>query len=209
MNTWFASNNFHKKKELQAILIGNNVQTTLKIPVEEGYSFNPIETGTTFCENALLKARELKKILKDKEDIVIADDSGLCVDALNGKPGVFSANYGEVNGNKLTSTQQNLLLLDELGDNPVRSAYFVCTMVLLIEMDRFFIVQETFKGQIVKKSEMRGDGGFGYDPIFFLPELNRTLAELSAEEKNSISHRAKAGITIAKYIKDQLCQNSV
>ena len=100
MNIWFATNNAHKKKELQAIL-----NTTLKIPSEEGIKFDPDETFLTFSENALLKARELEKILKKSglhakfsaDDIIIADDSGLCVDALNGRPGVFSARYGEVN----------------------------------------------------------------------------------------------------------------
>ncbi|MCL2806407.1 MAG: RdgB/HAM1 family non-canonical purine NTP pyrophosphatase [Treponema sp.] len=198
MNIWFATNNNHKRIELEAIL-----GTTLKIPVQEGYVFNPDETGDTFCDNALIKARELKKLLKNKDDFVIADDSGLCVDALSGRPGVLSARYGEKNGVVPTSLQQNSLLLDELGDNPMRSARFVCTMVLLLENDRFIIVQETLEGQIVKRDGVKGDGGFGYDPVFFIPEFNRTLAELSAEEKNMISHRGKAGKLIAKYI----CQN--
>jgi XTP/dITP diphosphohydrolase len=201
MNIWFATNNAHKKMELEAIFNAEGICTALKIPSKEGYTFNPEETGSTFCENALLKARELKKILKNKEDLVIADDSGICVDALDGRPGVFSANYGEENGKKLTSGQQYTLLLDELGENPVRSARFVCAMVLLLENDRFFIVQETTEGKIVKKNEVRGEGGFGYDPIFLLPGLNRTLAELSAEEKNSISHRGKAGRQIAKWLR--------
>ena len=200
MNIWFASNNAHKKKELEAILSINGVLSPLKIPAEEGYSFDPDETGFTFYENAMIKARELKKILKNKEDIVIADDSGLCVDVLGGRPGVLSARYGEENGQKLTSQQQYSLLLDELGDNPNRNARFVCSMVLLLETNRFIIVQETTEGQIVKKDEVRGSGGFGYDPIFYLPEFGRTLAELSAEEKNSISHRGKAGRIISKLL---------
>ncbi|MCL2184995.1 MAG: RdgB/HAM1 family non-canonical purine NTP pyrophosphatase [Treponema sp.] len=200
MKIWFATNNAHKKKELSAIL-----GASLLIPSEEGLIFDPEETGATFSENALLKAQELKKILITKEncntDLVIADDSGLCVDALGGRPGVLSARYGQTNGKKLESPQRNLLLLDELGDNPIRSAYFVCAMALVFGNDRFIIVQETLTGHLVKKSEIRGDGGFGYDPIFFLPEFNRTLAELSAEEKNKISHRAKAGKLIAEYLK--------
>ena len=196
MNIWFATNNTHKKIELQAIL-----GKTLKIPSEEGYAFDPDETALTFAENALIKARELKKILKNKNDLVIADDSGLSVDALDGRPGVLSARYGEVNGKKPASTKQNMMLLDELGDNPVRSARFVCAMVLLWDENRFVIVQETTEGQIVKKTEMRGEGGFGYDPIFLLPDFRRTLAELSAEEKNEISHRGKAGRIIASLLK--------
>ena len=199
MNIWFATNNTHKKAELQAIL-----NTTLKIPSEEGLSFNPDETEETFSANALLKARELKKLLKNKEfsgdDIVIADDSGLCVDALGGRPGVLSARYGEVNGRKPPQETQNTMLLDELGDNPQRGARFICAMALLWDCNRFIIAQESTEGQIVHKSEIRGSGGFGYDPIFLLPS-GRTLAELSAEEKNGISHRGKAGAVIGEILK--------
>ncbi|MCL2411057.1 MAG: RdgB/HAM1 family non-canonical purine NTP pyrophosphatase [Treponema sp.] len=202
MNIWFASNNLHKKDELAAIFKANNAPFPLKIPKEEGYVFDPDETGSTFLENALIKAHELKKILKNKDNIVIADDSGLCVDALDGRPGVISAIYGEENGKKLSSEQQYTLLLDELGSSPIRSARFVCTMVLLLDNDRFYAVQETFEGQILKKGEIRGTGGFGYDPIFFVPTLNRTLAELTTEEKNTISHRGKAGKFIAEYIRN-------
>ena len=194
MNLWFATNNAHKKEELEAIL-----KTSLKIPSQEGLSFAPEETGTTFSENTLLKAKELQKLI-GKNEPVIADDSGLCVDALGGKPGVLSARYGMENGSKLTSAQQNLMLLDELGDNPVRTARFVCSMVLLLSADRFYIVQETLEGQIVKKSEMKGEGGFGYDPVFFVPQFGRTLAELSADEKNAISHRGKAGKIISNLL---------
>lgn len=198
MNIWFATNNAHKKQELQAVL-----GVPLKIPAEEGLNFNPVETGNTFCDNALLKARELKKLLKGKNDLVISDDSGLCVDALDGRPGVYSACYGETNGNKLTSHEKNILLLNELNDNPKRSAFFVCTLVLLFDFDRFYIIQETLNGEIVKnKDAAKGSGGFGYDPVFFVPEFGCTLAELSAEEKNKISHRGKAGKLIAGLIKN-------
>ena len=192
MTLWFATNNMHKKEELEAIL-----KTTLKIPSDNGLIFNPDETGMTFFDNTLIKARELQKLLKIDEP-VIADDSGLCVDALNGRPGVLSARYGGAN---LTPFQQNTKLLDELADAKNRSARFVCAMVLLLSADRFFLVQETIEGEIVKKSEMKGEGGFGYDPIFFVKEYGRTLAQLSAEEKNIISHRGKAGKQIALLLK--------
>ena len=197
MNIWFATNNAHKKEELEAIL-----NTGLKIPSEEGIEFDPDETGMTFCENALLKARELRKILGGNE-AVIADDSGLCVDALDGRPGIYSARYGETGGQKLTSPQRNIMLLEELGDSPVRSARFVCAMVLLLEDDRFFLVQETVEGEIVKNREMQmGNGGFGYDPVFLVGELGLTMAELSPEEKNRLSHRGKAGKHIANILKN-------
>jgi len=208
MKIWFATNNAHKKRELEAVL-----NLKLDIPSQEGIAFAPEETGMTFCENALLKARELKKLIHKDDGPVISDDSGLCVDGLNGRPGVLSARYGEAEGKKLTSAEQNLLLLEELGDSPNRNARFVCAMVLLFENDRFFIVQETLEGEIVKSREfLRGDGGFGYDPLFLLPDLGLTLAEISAEEKNRISHRAKAGKIISKMLEDcqfknQICQN--
>jgi len=209
MDIWFATNNLHKKEELQAIL---NIK--LKIPCEEGIKFDPDEIYSSFHENALLKARELKKLLGKDGGAIIADDSGLCVDALGGRPGVYSARYGEKDGKKLTSPERNSLLLEELGDNPKRSARFVCAMVLLLDDNRFFIVQETLEGEIIKSAELaRGDGGFGYDPVFSIPAANlclagfadnggvdRTLAELSPEEKNTISHRGKAGIQIANLL---------
>ena len=191
MNIWFATNNSHKKEELQAILGAD-----LKIPAEEGLSFDPEETGLTFRDNALIKAKELHKLL-GKDEPVIADDSGLCLDALDGRPGVLSARYGMTNGQKLTSLQQNIMLLDEIGESKKRGARFVCAMVLLFNNDRFFIAQETLEGEIVTKNKMKGEGGFGYDPIFFVPQFGRTLAELSPEEKNLISHRGKAGALTA------------
>jgi len=197
MKIWFATNNSHKKNELEAIL---NVK--LYIPSAEGLKFNPEETGKTFSENSLLKARELRKLLDSRDNIVIADDSGLCVDALDGRPGVLSARYGEKDGKKLTSGQQNLLLLDELGETENRSARFVCAMTVLRGNENFIIVQETLEGEIVKKSGIKGDGGFGYDPIFWIPSLGRTLAELSADEKNSLSHRGKAGKLAANILKN-------
>ena len=175
-----------------------NPGLSLKIPAEEGIEFHPMETGTTFCENAILKAGELKKLLKRKDDIIIADDSGLCVDALDSRPGVNSAYYGEENGKKLSSREKNSLLLEELGIHPLRTAHFVCNMILLLDYNRYFIVQETLDGEIIRNTEpARGENGFGYDPIFLLPHLGRTLAELSDEEKNLISHRGKAGKQIA------------
>ena len=196
MKIWFATNNNYKKQELEAVLNFN-----LSIPSESGIAFNPEETGMTFCENALLKARELKKLLEKKDEPVIADDSGLCVDALEGRPGILSARYGNTPDKNLTSFEQNILLLEELKDIPKRNARFICAMVLMFDYDKFFIVQETLEGEIVKNRDLlRGDGGHGYDPVFLIPELGRTLAELSIEEKNSLSHRGKAGKIIANFL---------
>jgi XTP/dITP diphosphohydrolase len=223
MTIWFATGNSHKKKEISAILgeagvLGGH---ELLIPADAGLKFDPEETGATFGENALLKAGELFSLLNKNGlfkngDAVIADDSGICVDALNGRPGIFSARYtgagigsseqGAVSSGitkKLSDGERNALLLEEMGDTPHRTARFVCAMVLLFSRDRFFLSQETVEGEVVKGPEfIKGAGGFGYDPLFFIPELGRTAAELSEEEKNAISHRGKAGKQLATFLRN-------
>ena len=233
MNIWFASGNNDKKKELSAILAGAIYDNAIfgkeiKSPADAGLEFGPEETGNSFCENALLKARELLRQLSScacgvykKGDLIIADDSGLCVDALEGRPGIYSAMYAgsadpagavaAASGKKLTSPQRNALLLDELGANPLRTARFVCAMVLMVSEDRFYIAHETLEGEIVKSPEYAGGtGGFGYDPIFFIPQFGRTAAELLDNEKNLVSHRGKAGKVIAGILREMraACQSS-
>jgi XTP/dITP diphosphohydrolase len=222
---WLASGNKHKRLELSRILPG----ITLKSPADGGIDdFDPPETGTSFLENALLKAGALRRALAERGifEPVLADDSGLCVDALGGRPGIYSARYsgpycncnsgrksgcnnrrnsgcsgGEhlPEGKKIESAERNRLLLEELGDNPQRGARFVCAMVLLFDENRFICAQETLEGEITG-GPGRGEGGFGYDPIFYLPALDCTVAELGDDEKNRLSHRAKAGKTIAKIL---------
>jgi XTP/dITP diphosphohydrolase len=216
MTIWFASGNVNKKKELAAILNDHiSCPHNLLIPADAGLDFDPEETGATFYENALLKTRELYSLLEQRRpslftpgDPIIADDSGICVDALNGRPGIYSARYAghpvkDVNNinKKLESHERNALLLGEIGDNPLRSARFVCAMALFFSPDRFFVAQETLEGEIVKNPQAaRGTGGFGYDPILYIPNLGRTVAELSEDEKNTMSHRAKAGKIIAAIV---------
>ena len=219
MTIWFATGNLHKKAELAAILNDHGCDCTLLVPADAGLDFDPDETESTFCGNALLKARTLHALLEQRRpslythgDPVIADDSGICVDALNGRPGVYSARYAgpqaagavETSPNaKLSSPERNALLLGELGNNPLRTARFVCAMTLLFSPDRFFTAQETCEGEMVKSIECgRGTGGFGYDPILFIPEYGKTVAELSEEEKNRISHRGKAGKIIAAVLRE-------
>jgi XTP/dITP diphosphohydrolase len=199
MTIWFATGNAHKRAELAAILSGH----AIKIPDDEGIPFDPDETGTSFAENALIKAGELRRLTAAAgfHDPVIADDSGLCVDALGGRPGVHSARFGSAPGKRLSDGDRNALLLRELGDDPNRSARFVCAMALLFSDDRFFLVQETLEGELI--AAQRGTGGFGYDPLLFIPSLGRTVAELSGEEKNRISHRGKAGRAIARLLAEQ------
>ena len=208
MTIWFASGNINKKKEIAAIFNDHRVL----IPADAGFDFDPEETGATFYENALLKARALYSLLEQRRpplynsgDPIIADDSGLCVDALDGRPGIYSARYAgpseKVVNNinkKLESHERNALLLGEIGDNPLRTARFVCAMALFFSPDRFSVAQETLEGEIVKSQQAaRGTGGFVYDPILYIPGMSRTVAELSENEKNAISHRAKAGRIIA------------
>ena len=204
MNIWLASGNLNKKAELIDILKNCGLGHKLLIPQDAGLIFDPAETGNTFFENALIKSRELNRLLKERHpspyetgDPIIADDSGLCVDDLEGRPGIFSARYG----GKISSKERNALLLEELWDAENRKARFVCSMVLLCANDRFFIAQETLEGEIVKSIDhAAGSGGFGYDPILYIPQSGRTVAQLSEEEKNLISHRGKAGKIIAKIL---------
>jgi len=230
MTIWFASGNANKKKELAAILNAHGGgDHELLIPADVGLDFNPEETETTFQGNALLKARALYSLLEQRRpplftsgDPVIADDSGICVDALNGRPGIYSARYAGkamaelgvtnnnqqrvvISGKKLEANERNALLLDELGDNPLRTARFVCAMALMFGPNRFLLAQETLEGEIVKNLECaKGSGGFGYDPILFIPSLGRTVAELSEDEKNTVSHRARAGKIIAAMLRSYL-----
>jgi XTP/dITP diphosphohydrolase len=209
MTIVLASGNIHKKQELAAIFAGHSIL----LPVEAGvHDFNPDETGPGFAENALIKARSLYACLARRGSPdgpwVLADDSGLCVDALGGRPGVYSARYGSSGGNKLDAGARNALLLEEASKSAgffesgaFRACRFVCAMVLLYSTERFHLVQETLEGELVPGIEAaRGTGGFGYDPVVYLPERGCTAAELSETEKNAISHRAKAGTILARLL---------
>lgn len=204
MILYLATNNKHKKKEMQEILKDYEI----RIPADDGIDFDPEETGTTFHENSMIKALELWKIVKKP---VIADDSGICVDALNGAPGIYSSRYGGPehmqgypDGTKITQDEQNKFLIEQTnatGTND-RSCHYACSMVLLVNPDRFFIAQETMEGKLIERIEdQAGSGGFGYDPIVFLPEFGKTIAEITADEKNKISHRGKAVKAIEKILK--------
>lgn len=195
MVIWFATGNEHKRGELAAILPGVELRT----PADAGMDFEPDESGGTFLENALIKARALWRLVREP---VIADDSGICVDALGGRPGVHSARYGAEGagggGRLLDAAERNERLLREMGDEPNRDARFVCAMVLLAGENRFFAAQETLEGELLMSQ--RGTGGFGYDPLLYLPSRGLTVAELPADLKNSISHRAKAAAALRHII---------
>ncbi|MBN2441896.1 MAG: RdgB/HAM1 family non-canonical purine NTP pyrophosphatase, partial [Spirochaetales bacterium] len=181
MTIVLASNNVHKAVEFNRIFSGH----TMILPKDMDIDFDYEETGVTFQENALGKAMALYSRVKRP---VIADDSGLCVDALGGKPGVYSARYGaSPGGTQISSSEKNELLLSQMITIQHRQAFFVCCMVLVIEEYRFFIAQETVRGEITQ--HQRGVKGFGYDPVFFVPEKGMTVAEMEDHEKDEISHR--------------------
>lgn len=197
MRVLIGTNNEHKLREFRGILSEHTVLS----PAELGLSGNVEETGTTFLENALLKAAAFQALLRDRagssEIVVVADDSGLCVDALDGAPGIYSARYGSANNHeKLNSSERNLLLLDELQEVENRSAHFTCCMVGIMGRDRMVIAQEAWYGEVATKPAA-ASGGFGYDPVFYVPSLGRTAAELEVQEKNRYSHRARAAAVLA------------
>ena len=178
-----ASNNAKKMKELNALLapLGFEVipQGQLDIPEAE-------EPHCTFVENALAKARHAAR---HSGLPALADDSGLCVKALGGAPGVISARYG---GEPKSDARNNEKLLAELASQPDRRAHFVSCLVLCRSADdpQPIIAEGEWHGEILPA--LRGDGGFGYDPLFFVPEFGKTAAELDTETKNRVSHRGQA-----------------
>ena len=143
-----------------------------------------IEDGLTFRDNALKKAREIAQY---SGKLTLADDSGLEVDALNGQPGVYSARYSGEGATDKTNIDK---VLAELGNNPNRKARFVCVLALVDPNGEELVVEGFCEGIILGKP--RGEGGFGYDPVFYLPDRRKTMAEVEPELKNTISHRANA-----------------
>ncbi|MBE5845552.1 MAG: XTP/dITP diphosphatase [Butyrivibrio sp.] len=185
MEIVFATGNKDKMREIRQILGGLNAD--IKSMKEAGVDVDIVEDGTTFEENALIKAREVSKLCKDS--IVLADDSGLEIDFLNKEPGIYSARYL---GRDTSYTEKNTIILEKLNGVPdeKRSARFVCAIAACLPDGRELVVRGTMEGQI--GYEIAGENGFGYDPIFFLPEYGKTSAELLPEEKNAVSHRGKA-----------------
>lgn len=188
MKIFFASGNAHKREEMARIFPNHEI----RIPKDDGIDFDPDETADTFFGNALIKAEALWRIVRAP---VLADDSGICVDALGGEPGVKSARYGSINGENLDSQARNDLLVSRMHGIEDRTCRFVCNMVLYLGPDRFWSVQETLEGKLIQ--EGRGTGGFGYDPVMYVPECGKTVAELSPEDKDRLSHRGKAGKRIS------------
>ena len=182
MKLILASNNAHKLVEIRAIL-GDCFDEILSLR-EAGIDHETVEDGQTFLENAEKKAREIMEI---SGCCALADDSGLCVDALDGAPGIYSARFSGVHGDDKAN---NRVLLQKMQGVEDRSAHFTCAMVLVRPDGSAVRAEGYFYGQIA--FEEAGENGFGYDPLFYLPERGCTTAQISAEEKNAISHRANA-----------------
>lgn len=200
MKIVLASSNKHKISELSAILSSVLDEDIEILSLKDvGIVDEIVEDGSTFAENALIKARAAAKCGM----IGIGDDSGLTVNALDGAPGIFSARYAGEHGNDALNNKK---LLEDMKDKTDRSAAFVCCIACVFPDEREDIVTHGYvHGEILK--EQRGEGGFGYDPLFYVKELDKTLAELTAEEKNLISHRANALREFAKQFKNIISNN--
>lgn len=182
MDLVIASNNKHKVTEIKSILKDyfENIYSLRELGIE----IEVEETGETFAENALLKARAVSNAAGMP---AIADDSGISANALDGRPGVYSARYS---GEPCDDERNNDKLLEELKDKTNRSAYYTASICLYLDEENIITAEGKTYGTII--SERRGDKGFGYDPIFLSDDLGKTLAEVDLEEKNKISHRARA-----------------
>lgn len=186
-----ATNNLNKVKEFQSLFNNDNIE--FKSLKELGYDKEIIEDGTSFKENAYIKARQVSH---DLNVTAIADDSGLSVYALNLAPGIYSARYAGT-GNDLDN---NNLLIKNLQGIKDRRAYYSCAISICHPDGTHLEVEEHCEGIII--DEPRGKNGFGYDPHFFIPEFNKTFAEVSLEKKNTISHRAKAIRRVSELINE-------
>lgn len=190
MDIVFASNNKHKISEYKSIITNYNILTLNDV----GFYDDIVEDGKDFYENALIKANTVYEFLKRKglNYIVIAEDGGLCVDALNGEPGIYSARYSGVHGDDAANRKKLLSKLDGLD----RSAYFMCVITLIKNGEVSYYTGKT-NGSIT--NEEIGDTSFGYDCVFYSSDLGKTFGECSNEEKNSVSHRGRA---IEEMVKD-------
>ena len=182
MKLIIASNNNHKLIEIKAIL-GGLFEEILSMR-EAGIEHETIEDGSSFMENAVKKAKEIAEL---SGCCALADDSGICVDALDGAPGIYSARFCGHHGD---DEANNRLLLEKLEGREDRGAHYTCAIALVYPDGRQVCAEGYMYGQIGR--EEKGENGFGYDPLFFLPEYGCTAAQLSPEQKNQISHRASA-----------------
>jgi XTP/dITP diphosphohydrolase len=181
-----ATNNPGKIRELHELLDDMGIE--LVTPFQIGLDLDVVEDGATYAENATKKALAFARA---SGLVSLADDSGIEVDALDGAPGLYSARYGSPDGNKLSDGERRKYLISKLHDKPRPwTARFCATIAIATPNSQLHITDGVCEGEIIP--EERGTGGFGYDPIFLFPELGKTMAELSMDEKNRLSHRARA-----------------
>ncbi len=201
MNIIFATGNNDKMKEIREILEGVPGLSSIRSMKEAGLDPEIIEDGKTFEDNALIKARVVHQAAKEagiSNPLVLADDSGLCIDCLNGEPGIYSARYlGHDTSYDIKNADLIRRVNEAAGD---RTARFVCAIAAVFPDGTEKAVRGTVEGEIARVPA--GSNGFGFDPIFFLPERNCTTAELKPQEKHAISHRGNALRLMRKVIED-------
>lgn len=182
-----ATGNKNKVREFKEMLepLGYTVHDLSEVEHED-----VIEDGTTFAENALIKARGAKAAVKNM--MAISDDSGISIDFFNGGPGIYSARWLDTND----YNYKNQYILNSLGDSENRGAHYTCAIALIDETEHVFVGE--WYGEVAK--EAKGTNGFGYDPIFYVPEAGMTSAEMSAEEKNERGHRGQACRMLLEYL---------
>ena len=200
----FATNNEGKAREIKAVY--RDLPLEVLVLKDLGVVSEPEENGDTFAENARIKALDVYEQLKHdgrmKETIVMADDSGLCIDFFGGGPGVHSARFM---GHETSYEIKNRAILEQMKDVPdeSRGAAFVCHVTAVTEDGRIFDAESAMEGAIARKAE--GELGFGYDPIFYVPEYGKVSGLLTEEEKNSVSHRGK----VLRKMKEILCRSQL
>lgn len=193
----FATGNAGKMREIRSILA--DLGTPVLSMKDAGVQIDIEENGASFEENALIKARAVAAAEEAKGSVVLADDSGLEIDALNGEPGIYSARYLGEDTPYDVKNRELISRLEGVSEDR-RTARFVCAIAAVLADGREFTVRGVIEGRI--GYEQKGQGGFGYDPIFYVPEYGKTTAEMSPEEKNLISHRGKALMLMKEVLKD-------
>lgn len=189
MKIILATFNKHKLFEISQLIGSTDIEL---LSLEDiGYEEEIIEDGKSFIENALIKA---ETIYNKYRIPTLADDSGICIDALGGEPGIHSARFA---GENTSSSEKNRLIIDMLKDKENRNAHYTCALAYIDETEKF-IVEKYCHGEIIDQE--KGKEGFGYDPIFFIEAYNKTLAEIPLDEKNKISHRGQAFREYKKHI---------
>lgn len=193
MKIIIATQNPHKVEEINEIARLFKIEGVEFLPIEKSLNFNPIENGKTFEENSIIKAKEANKLTKE---YTLADDSGLCVEALDGAPGIHSARYADTPQERIDK------LLSNLNNNKNRKAKFVCAMTLINPKGEvIFKTQGECNGKIAYTQS--GTHGFGYDPVFIVKNTNKTMADMTEDEKNKISHRSRALQKVFDYIQKE------